>query len=52
MERLKELKLYDEEITLILSALINDRAGTWGDGRGDRINALVRRIKLVTRDRG
>jgi len=52
MQQLKDIKLYDEEIALILSALINDRAGTWGDGRGDKINALVRRIKLVTRDRG
>lgn len=51
MEKLKEIKLYDEEIALILSALINDRVGTWGDGRKGKINALVRRIKLVTRDR-
>jgi hypothetical protein len=49
MQRLKELKLYEEEIALILSALINDKAGTWGDGRGDKINALVRRIKRVTK---
>jgi len=46
---MKELKLYDEEIALILSALINDRVGNWGDGRKDRINALVRRIKRVTK---
>lgn len=52
MEKLKEIKFYDEEIALILSALTNDRVGTWGDGRKDRINALVKRIKLVTRNRG
>lgn len=34
-----------QERELIISALINDRVGNWGDGRQERIDALVRKIK-------
>jgi hypothetical protein len=41
-------KYYDkDEITLILSALEWDRVGTYGDGREERINALVAKIKRL-----
>jgi len=39
-----ELNLKSEEITLILSALDNDTQGTWGDGRGERIESLMKKI--------
>ena len=35
----------EKEKKLILSALRNDRVGTWGDGRQENINALMRKIK-------
>jgi hypothetical protein len=39
------IKLNEEEIRLILSALGNDRVGTWGDKRHEAIARLVNKIK-------
>lgn len=39
-----KLNLKSEEITLILSALENDKVGNWGDGRREAINGLIRKI--------
>lgn len=39
-----KLNLKSEEITLILSALENDKVGSWGDGRREVINGLIRKI--------
>jgi hypothetical protein len=44
-----ELNLKSEEITLILSALDNDTQGTWGDGRGERIESLMEKINSQLR---
>jgi hypothetical protein len=41
------LSLSGDEIELILSALRSDRVGTWGDGREERINSLMAKIKRV-----
>jgi len=37
--------LSKEEMALIVSALVNDRVGKWGDGRQEKINALINKIK-------
>jgi hypothetical protein len=42
-----ELTKYD--VTLILSALEWDRVGSYGDGREERINALIEKIKRQDR---
>lgn len=34
-----------QELELILSALVNDRVGKWGDGRQEKIDALVRKVR-------
>lgn len=34
-----------QEKELILSALVNDRVGTWGDGRQEKINALIKKVR-------
>jgi hypothetical protein len=39
------MTLTKSERDLLLSALINDRVGQWGDGRQERIDALVGKIK-------
>ena len=39
------MQLDKDEVALILSALEWDRVGTYGDGREERINALVVKIK-------
>jgi hypothetical protein len=39
------MQLERDDVALILSALEWDRVGTWGDGREERINALVAKIK-------
>lgn len=41
------MKLSKDDLTLILSALSNDRVGTWGDGRKEKIDALMAKIKGV-----
>lgn len=44
MER-ESIDLTQKERELILSALRCDRVGTWGDGRQERIDALIRKIE-------
>ena len=39
------MTLTEKETELILSALRNDRVGTWGDGRQERIESLIRKIE-------
>jgi hypothetical protein len=39
------MNLNEKEIELIISALENDRVGTWGDGRGEAIASLIKKIK-------
>lgn len=39
------MNLTKEEKALVISALEGDRQGTWGDGRSERINALITKIK-------
>lgn len=39
------MTLTEKERELILSALINDRVGKWGDGREEKINLLIKKIK-------
>lgn len=34
-----------DDVALILSALQYDRVGTWGDGREEKINTLIMKIK-------
>lgn len=41
------MQLDKDEVGLILSALEWDRVGTYGDGREERINALVVKIKRL-----
>jgi hypothetical protein len=43
-ERAKVMNLDREEISLIVSALVNDRVGKWGDGREEKIRALLIKI--------
>lgn len=38
------IKLNEEEIRLILSALGNDTVGTWGDRRHEAIERLINKI--------
>ena len=39
------MNINERDIELILSALSNDKVGTWGDGRQEKINALVNKIE-------
>ena len=39
------MNLSQQERELILSALINDKVGTWGDGRQEKINALIKKVR-------
>lgn len=39
------INLTNEEKELILSSLRCDRVGTWGDGRQERIDKLMNKIK-------
>lgn len=39
------MKLTGDEIDLILSALRCDRVGTYGDGREEAIQKLIKKIK-------
>ena len=38
------MNLDKEDISLIVSALVNDRVGKWGDGREEKIRALLIKI--------
>jgi hypothetical protein len=38
------MQLNQEEILLIKSALRNDTVGKWGDGRQEKIDALLRKL--------
>jgi hypothetical protein len=39
------MQLKESEIRLILSALQSDTVGTWGDGRKEKIDALIAKLK-------
>jgi hypothetical protein len=39
------MKFDEQEMRLIISALENDTVGTWGDGRGEAIDRLIKKIK-------
>ena len=39
------MELTSKELKLIISSLESDTLGTWGDGRGDEIKALLKMIK-------
>jgi hypothetical protein len=38
------MNLNQDELLLIKSALRNDTVGKWGDGRQDKINALLKKL--------
>jgi hypothetical protein len=44
------VRLNEREFRLIISALENDKAGTWGDGRGEAIASLLNKIKRMKRE--
>jgi hypothetical protein len=44
------MTLNKKEIELIISALENDKVGTWGDGRGEAIASLLNKIKRMKRE--
>lgn len=37
--------LSNEEKKLVLSSLMNDTLGNWGDGRNEKLNSLINKIK-------
>jgi hypothetical protein len=39
------MTLTPEERSLLISALRNDKVGNWGDGRQERINALLKKVE-------
>jgi hypothetical protein len=39
------MNLNKEETALMISVLVNDKVGKWGDGREERIKALLIKIK-------
>lgn len=39
------MNLSKEERALVISALEGDTRGTWGDGRAERLSALIAKIK-------
>ena len=39
------MNLTQQELELILSALSNDRVGTWGDGRQEKLDALITKVR-------
>jgi hypothetical protein len=39
------MELTSKELKLIISSLESDTLGNWGDGRGDEIKALLKKIK-------
>jgi len=39
------MTLTEQDKALILSALSNDSQGTWGDGRQEKIDQLIKKIK-------
>lgn len=39
------MNLSKEEKALVISALEGDKQGTWGDGRGERLTALIAKFK-------
>ena len=39
------MRLTKEERALVISALEGDTQGTWGDGRSERLGALIVKIK-------
>jgi hypothetical protein len=39
------MKLNEQELTLVLSALEGDRIGKWGDKRSENIAELINKIK-------
>ena len=40
------MELTQEELLLIKSALRNDTVGKWGDGRKEKIDALLKKLSL------
>jgi len=40
-----EMELDEKEIRLIISSLEADTLGAWGDGRGEAIEKLIKKIK-------
>jgi len=38
------MKLDEKEIRLIISSLEADTLGTWGDGRGEEIEKLIKKL--------
>lgn len=50
MERII-ITLTSEEKELLLSSLRCDRVGTWGDGRQERIDKLMNKIKKAEKVR-
>jgi hypothetical protein len=45
----KMIGFSEKETELLLSALRCDRVGTWGDGRQERIDALMRKIERASK---
>lgn len=45
------MKLTNDEMRLIISALEGDRLGNWGDGRGEAIARLIKKIKREKEDK-
>jgi hypothetical protein len=39
------MDLNQQDIELILSALSNDKVGTWGDGRQEKLDALIAKVR-------
>lgn len=44
-----DTKLTREEINLIVSALAHDSVGKWGDGRGEAIARLLKKLKVAVK---
>jgi len=44
-----ELRLNDQEVELIVHCLNFDTQGQWGDGRQERIDAVIRKIRIQQR---
>jgi hypothetical protein len=44
------LTLKKDQLNLIISALENDKVGTWGEDRGARIQWLLRDLKRYQRE--
>lgn len=44
-----DLRLNDQEIELVIHSLNFDTQGVWGDGRQERIDAIIRKIRIQQR---